>query len=104
MILVSDWSSGVCSAVLTPATTTNVQTIPGPSPGGRFNSGYPLQDGTSRILVSWSQCRLIDNTQTPPAIVPCTSNALAQPNVQAAPPLYSVWMLDRKSTRLNSSH
>src|SRR5437773_7416066 len=78
----------------TPATTSNVQTIPGPSPGGRFNSGYPRQDGTSRILVSWSQCRLIDNTQTPPAIVPCTSNALAQPNVQAAPPLYSVWMFD----------
>jgi len=26
----------------TPATTYNVVTIPGPSPGGRFNSGYPL--------------------------------------------------------------
>jgi Hydrazine synthase alpha subunit middle domain len=78
----------------TPATSNNVLTIPGPSPGGRFNSGYPLQDGTNRILVSWSQCRLMDNTQTPPAIVPCTSNALAQPNVQAAPPLYSVWMFD----------
>src|SRR5207248_441158 len=35
-----------------------------------------------------------ENTQPPPAIVPCTSNALAQPNVQAAPPLYSVWMFD----------
>ncbi len=87
-------NSSLTGPAQTPATTTNVQTIPGPSPGGRFNSGYPLQDGTSRILVSWSQCRLIDNTQTPPAIVPCTSNALAQPNVQAAPPLYSVWMFD----------
>ncbi|TLY83124.1 MAG: hypothetical protein E6K41_01940 [Gammaproteobacteria bacterium] len=87
-------NSSLTGPAQTPATTTSVQTIPGPSPGGRFNSGYPLQDGTSRILVSWSQCRLIDNTQTPPAIVPCTSNALAQPNVQAAPPLYSVWMFD----------
>ena len=87
-------NSSLTGPAQTPATTNPVQTIPGPSPGGRFNSGYPLQDGTSRILVSWSQCRLIDNTQTPPASVPCTSNALAQPNVQAAPPLYSVWMFD----------
>src|SRR5207237_446370 len=87
-------NSSLTGPAQTPATTNPVRTIPGPSPGGRFNSGYPLQDGTSRILVSWSQCRLIDNTQTPPAIVPCTSNALAQPNVQAAPPLYSVWMFD----------
>ncbi len=78
----------------TPATANNVFTGPGPSPGGRFQSAFPLQDGTGRILVSWSECRLLDNTQTPPAIVPCTSNALAQPNVQAAPPLYSVWMFD----------
>jgi hydrazine synthase alpha subunit-like protein len=78
----------------TPATPNNVLTIPGPSPGGRFNSGYPLQDGTNRILVSWTQCRLLDTTQTPPAIVPCTATALAAPNPQTAPPLYSVWMFD----------
>jgi hypothetical protein len=76
------------------ATTNNVLTIPGPSPGGRFNSAYPLQDGTGRILISWSQCRLLDNTQKPPAIVPCTSAALAAPNAQSALPLYSVWMFD----------
>jgi Hydrazine synthase alpha subunit middle domain len=78
----------------TPGTTNNVVTIPGPSPGGRFISAYPLLDGSNRILVSWSQCRLLDNTQTPPAIVPCTSTALAQPNVQVALPLYSVWLFD----------
>jgi hypothetical protein len=78
----------------TPATTNAVLTTPGPSPGGRFESAFPLQDGTGRILVSWSECRLLDNTQTPPAIVPCTGQALAQPNAQAAPPLYSVWMFD----------
>lgn len=78
----------------TPATTNDVLTTPGPSPGGRFESAVPLQDGTGRILVSWSQCRLLDNTQTPPAIVPCSPSALAQPNAQAAEPLYSVWMFD----------
>src|SRR6202007_2730340 len=78
----------------TPAIPNDVMTLPGPSPGGRFQSAVPLQDGTGRILVSWSECRLLDNTQTPPAIVPCTPQALAHPNVQAAPPLYSVWMFD----------
>ncbi|HEY6823286.1 MAG TPA: hypothetical protein VI195_02505, partial [Steroidobacteraceae bacterium] len=78
----------------TPATNQDVFTIPGPSPGGRFISAYPLLDGTGRILVSWSQCRLLDTTQQPPAIVPCTSTALAQPNVQVALPLYSVWLFD----------
>src|SRR2546429_9539 len=80
----------------TPATPNHVLTIPGPSPGGRFSSAYPLQDGTNRILVSWSQCRLLDTTQAPPAIVPCTPTALAAPNPQTAPPLYSVWMFDPK--------
>jgi hypothetical protein len=78
----------------TRATPNDVLTVPGPSPGGRFNSAYPLWDGTNRILVSWSQCRLMDNTQNPPAIVPCTDSRLADPNVMTAPPLYSVWMFD----------
>ncbi len=84
----------------TPATPNDVLTIPGPSPGGRFISAYPLQDGTGRILVSWTQCRLLDTTQTPPPIVPCTSSALAAPNPQTAPPLYSVWMFDPKQNTL----
>jgi len=84
----------------TPATPNDVLTIPGPSPGGRFSSAYPLQDGTDRILVSWSQCRLLDTTQAPPAIVPCTPTALAAPNPQTAPPLYSVWMFDPKQNTL----
>jgi Hydrazine synthase alpha subunit middle domain len=78
----------------TPATPNDVVTLPGPSPGGRFISAYPLQDGTGRILVSWGQCRLLDTTQTPPVVVACTSAALNAPNPQVALPLYSVWMFD----------
>jgi Hydrazine synthase alpha subunit middle domain len=78
----------------TPATPNDVITIPGPSPGGRFTAAVPLQDGTNRILVSWSECRLLDTTQTPPTIVPCTQAGLAAPNAQSALPLYSVWMFD----------
>ena len=68
--------------------------MPGPSPGGRFRSAYPLWDGTNRILVSWSQCRLLDTTVTPNAIVPCTPQRLADPNAQVAPPLYSAFIFD----------
>lgn len=87
--------AGLAGPAQTQATPlNNVYTIPGPSPGGRFNSAYPLWDGTGRILVSWSECRLLDTTRTPPAIVPCTTSGLANPNVQSALPLYSLWMLD----------
>jgi Hydrazine synthase alpha subunit middle domain/WD40-like Beta Propeller Repeat len=76
------------------ATTNDVITIPGPSPGGRFNSAVPLWDGTKRILVSWTQCRLLDTAVTPNAIIPCSAAALADPKAQTGPPLYSVWMFD----------
>ena len=81
----------------TRATPNQVSTIPGPSPGGRFNSAYPLWDGTNRILVSWEQCRLLNTAGT---IVPCTDSALADPNAQTAPPLYSVWMFDPSTNTL----
>ncbi len=76
---------------LTPATTNDVRTIPGPSPGGRFNSAFPLWDGTGRILVSWEECRLLNSSGV---IVACTDANLASPNVQIAPPLYSAWLLN----------
>jgi len=76
------------------ATPNEVSTVPGPSPGGRFRSAYPLWDGTNRILVSWSQCRLLDTTVTPNRIVPCTAQALADPNAQTAPPLYSAFIFN----------
>lgn len=85
---------GLSGPAQTPATQNDIVTIPGPSPGGRFTSAYPLQDGTGRILVSWTQCRLLDMTQTPPAVIACTSTNLAAANPVVAPPLYSVWMFD----------
>ena len=87
-------NAGLAGPAQTRATPNDVRTVPGPSPGGRFNSAYALWDGTNRILVSWSQCRLLDATQMPPAIVPCTDARDADPAVQTAPPLYSVWMFD----------
>ena len=82
------------------ATNYNVLTIPGPSPGGRFTSAFPLQDGTGRILVSWTECRLLDTTVTPPVVEACTSQALSAPKPQTAVPVYSVWMFDPASNTM----
>jgi hypothetical protein len=84
-------AAGTPGPAQTPATLNDVRTVPGPSPGGRFNSGFPLWDGSGRILVSWTQCRLFD-TVDPTRIVPCTADRLANPAVLTAPPLYSIWM------------
>ena len=84
-------SAGMPGPAQRPATLNDVRTVPGPSPGGRFESGFPLWDGSGRILVSWSQCRLLDPLD-PTRIVPCTAELMADPNVLTAPPLYSIWM------------
>jgi len=73
-----------------PATVNVVRTIDGPSPGGRFSSGFPLHDGTGRILVSWTECRLRVGAR----IVPCTDKKLASPAAVAAAPLYGLWIYD----------
>jgi Hydrazine synthase alpha subunit middle domain/WD40-like Beta Propeller Repeat len=72
------------------ALPTDVRTIPGPSPGGRFRSAAPLFDGTDRLLVSWSQCRLLLNGRT----VPCTASNLDNLAAEEAPPLYGVYVYD----------
>ncbi len=69
----------------------DVRTDDAISPGGEFSAAYPLFDGTSRMFVSWSPCRLLDATLR---IVPCTTAALADPNTVAAPPLYGIWIYD----------
>jgi hypothetical protein len=84
--------AGLPGPAQTRATENNVIDVPGPSPGGRFNSAFPLWDNSSRILVSWSQCRLLDTDGV--TIVPCTDARLKDPNAKLAPPLYSVWMFN----------
>jgi hypothetical protein len=98
------------------ATFNEVVTAPGePSPGGRYYSVYPIQDGTGRLLVSWSQCRLVEQLEDDgdPAtddtqIVACTDENLANVVVTdpanpvqlavgefaVAPPLYGIWIYD----------
>jgi len=88
-------SAGTAGPAQTPATLNDVRTVPGPSPGGRFQSGFPLWDGSGRILVSWTQCRLFDvGGSDPTRIIPCSPTSPNNPAAVTAPPLYSVWMFD----------
>lgn len=73
------------------ATSNNVLTTPNqPSPGGRYRDVFPLWDGTNRLLVSWTPCRLNLNA----LIVPCTAPNLADPAAEIADPLYGLWLYD----------
>lgn len=63
---------------------------------GRYAHISPLFDGTNRLIVAWSQCRLTDVTSDPlnPVVVPCTTDNLANPDMVEADPLYGIWMHD----------
>lgn len=91
-------NAGMTGPAQSRATPALVSLVEGPSPGGRFRSAFPLWDGSNRLLVSWSLCRLLDNEQTPAAIVPCTTDRLNAPDFQSrydtAPPLYSAFIYD----------
>ena len=63
------------------------------SPGGVFRSAWPLHDGTNRVLVSWSQCRLLENN----LIVPCLPDSLAAQSAVEADPVYGIFLYDRRS-------
>ncbi|MFK7915039.1 MAG: hypothetical protein AB8B93_14080 [Pseudomonadales bacterium] len=63
---------------------------------GRYASVNPLFDGTNRLIVAWSQCRLLDTTSDPeePIIGPCSEENLANADYVEADPLYGVWIHD----------
>lgn len=74
----------------TSSTSNAVRTDTLPSQGGRFGSFFPLWDGTNRAIVTWTQCRLLENS----LIVPCTDARLAAPTPVPAPPLYGIYIYD----------
>jgi hypothetical protein len=58
------------------------------SPGGQYAAVYPINDGSNRVLMSWSPCRVIDENGRN---VPCT---IGPANGELAPPLYGAWIYD----------
>jgi hypothetical protein len=86
-------SLGMPGPAQTSATGNQVRTDLAPSTGGRFSSAFPLWDGTGRVLIAWSICRLVvDPNAALPVIVPCTAQNLAIPTAEPAEPLYGIWM------------
>jgi Hydrazine synthase alpha subunit middle domain len=63
---------------------------------GQFASLSPLFDGTNRLLVSWSSCRLIETATQ--ILRPCTTGLLVDgvpaEGHEAAPPLFGIWIYD----------
>ncbi|MFZ2508517.1 MAG: hypothetical protein WAW79_08620, partial [Steroidobacteraceae bacterium] len=83
-------NAGLAGPAQTRISVNDVRTDPGPSPGGRYGSIFPMWDGTDRVLVSWNLCRLLEGTRT----VPCTADRLANPAAVTAAPLYGIWIFD----------
>jgi len=83
------------------ATIVNVSTEAGvPSQGGRYSSVFPIKDGSNRLMVSWSPCRLTDIIPDPnlpavdPVYYPCTDENLADALLEEAAPVYGIWIYD----------
>jgi hypothetical protein len=81
---------GLIGPAQSQATTLEVTTDGSLSRGGQLRSAYPMFDGTDRMVISWSQCRALEDD----IIVPCTEERLANPDTEAAPPLYSLYIYD----------
>jgi hypothetical protein len=87
---IASTSSLLAQRSLSPQTIT---TNDANSPQGLYHGAYPLFDGTNRLLVSWSPCRL--QAVTPPThIVTCSAERLGSPDYTSAPPLFGLWLLD----------
>lgn len=73
-------------------TSTDIRTDGLLSSGGQFGSVYALRDGTGRLLVTWSDCRVIDDESTDPSTAQLLPCKLQPENTNAAPPLYGAWI------------
>ena len=67
-------------------------TIPGISENGRFIDFWPLWDGTNRVLISWTDCRVTLGDD--PQVRFCLEENLADESAREALPAFGVWMYD----------
>ena len=77
----------------------NVRTDGEPNVAGQYGAVFPLNDGTGRLLVSWSPCRLIalDEIDLPVEdidLILCDEETVADPNLIRADPVYGLWIYD----------
>ena len=70
------------------ATVNSIPTDDSISINGRYSSAFPLQDDSSRILVSKSTCQVSVNNQN----YPCVDPYLSDPAAVEASPAYGIWL------------
>ncbi|USD21278.1 hypothetical protein MJO52_19795 [Microbulbifer variabilis] len=62
------------------------------SPHGTFSTAWPFYDGTSRLLVSWSECRIVEEETE--LLRPCPETLGEEEEPVLADPLYGLWIYD----------
>ncbi|MFA0809783.1 hypothetical protein [Microbulbifer epialgicus] len=62
------------------------------SPHGTFAAAWPFYDGTSRMLVSWSECRIVEEETE--LLRPCPEELPEEGDLVLADPLYGLWIYD----------
>lgn len=88
-------SSGLTGPAQTPALYSQDTLFSALQRQGQVASVFPLRDGTERLLISWSPCRIVDPSNAANAL-PCTDVNVAAEGVQAAAPLFGLWLFDRQ--------
>ena len=87
--------TGAAGTAQSSATTLGVTTDSDkPSLGGRFASVFPLNDGTNRLLVSWSPCLVTNASVSPATTSVCNNDNVNAANSTLAPPQYTIWIYD----------
>jgi len=62
------------------------------SPHGTFAAAWPFYDGTSRMLVSWSECRIVEEETE--LLRPCPETPSEEEEPVLADPHYGLWIYD----------
>lgn len=62
------------------------------SPHGTFAAAWPFYDGTSRMLVSWSECRIVEEETE--LLHPCPETLDEEEEPVLADPHYGLWIYD----------
>jgi hypothetical protein len=82
--------NGLPGPAQVPATISNIANDGSISVNGRYSSAFPIWDGSNRMLVSKSSCRLDVNGVTRPCIDPY----LSEPAAFEKSPGYGIWLYD----------
>lgn len=85
----------------------NINNAAGLSLKGRYNAVFPMLDGSSRYLMSWSQCQILEDPLIPfdpldptANVLPCslaTEAQLTDSAVVEAPPSFGIFLVDEST-------